>query len=113
VPAFRQYLRDYPNGQFVAEARAEIQKLNNPETPPHIVAQAKQEEQQLGLDRNGRLRVETQLSNLSFDPGAVDGDFDANTRRALRQFQRANSLPVTGFVSNNTGVLLLVSSILQ
>jgi peptidoglycan hydrolase-like protein with peptidoglycan-binding domain len=106
-------LRDFPNGQFVAEARAEIQKLNNPETPPHIVAQAKQEEQQLGLDRNGRLRVETQLSNLSFDPGAVDGDFDANTRRALRQFQRANSLPVTGFVSNNTGVLLLVSSILQ
>ena len=41
------------------------------------------------------------------DPGQVDGKFTKKTRKAIRQFQRARRLPVTGYVSRNTMVRLM------
>ena len=57
--------------------------------------------------------IERQLRALGLEPGAVDGRFDRDTRRALRRFQRANELPVTGFVTRSTIVRLLASAVAQ
>ena len=48
------------------------------------------------------------LAAQNLDVGKIDGAFDRQTRRALRQFQRARNLPVTGFVSQQTMVLLML-----
>ena len=37
----------------------------------------------------------------------ADGTFDADTRRAIRRFQRSRDLPVTGYVTQATMVHLL------
>jgi len=43
-------------------------------------------------------RVEKKLSKLGYKPGPRDMKFDANTRKAVRQFQRRANLDPTGFV---------------
>ncbi|MDJ0824569.1 MAG: peptidoglycan-binding domain-containing protein [Rhodobacter sp.] len=111
VLSYRQYLRQYPNGRFAQEARARIASLSNPETPPEVVAAAKQEEAQLGLNTFRRQLIEGQLRSLNLEPGRVDGKFTGETRRALRRFQRANNLAVTGYVTRNTIVRLLASAV--
>ena len=39
------------------------------------------------------------LKTLGFDPGAVDGQTGADTRRAVRAWQRARGLPADGYLS--------------
>jgi peptidoglycan hydrolase-like protein with peptidoglycan-binding domain len=43
----------------------------------------------------------------------VDGTFDADTRRALRNYQRDRGLPVTGFLNEPTLVRLLADTLGQ
>lgn len=113
LQAYRAYLRDFPDGRFAEEARARVASLSNPETPPEIVAAARDEEESLRLNTFRRQLIEGQLRALNLDPGAVDGNFDRDTRRALRRFQRAANLQVTGFVTRDTIVRLLASAISQ
>ncbi len=109
VQAYRRYLRDYPNGRFVDEARTRIAILTQPETPADVVEAARLEESRLGLDQVRRQMIERRLDTLELQPGRIDGVFNRDTRRALRRFQRANQLPVTGYVTRNTIVRLLAS----
>jgi peptidoglycan hydrolase-like protein with peptidoglycan-binding domain len=51
--------------------------------------------------------IERRLASLGTNPGAADGDFTRQTRRAIRQFQRSRNLPVTGFISQATMVQLM------
>ena len=39
------------------------------------------------------------LQRLNYAPGATDGKMSARTAEAIRQFERANDLPVTGEAS--------------
>ena len=111
LQSYQGYLNDYPNGRFAEEARARIQSLSQPETPPAVVLAAKQEEQRLNLSGITRSLIEGQLRKLNFDPGQVDGRFTDKTRRALRRFQRANNMAVTGYVTREVIVRLLASAI--
>ncbi len=86
--------------------------MTNPETPRDIVEAAQQAEARLGLNPVTRKLIELQLAKLDLEPGPVDGKFTRETRRALRKFQRANELPVTGFVTRND-VARLLSTALQ
>lgn len=43
--------------------------------------------------------VQQSLKQLSYDPGAVDGTFTAETERAIRNFEIDTNLPETGRVS--------------
>ena len=50
--------------------------------------------------------VQTRLAALGHDPGALDGILGPKTRRALKRFQEAEDLPVTGLVDADTLTVL-------
>jgi len=47
-------------------------------------------------------QAQTQLKLAGFDPGRMDGVFDARTSQAVRQYQVANALPVSGLLDGPT-----------
>jgi membrane-bound lytic murein transglycosylase B len=51
------------------------------------------------LSRDERIRFQTELAKLGFDPGAPDGVLGRRSRAALRQFQKAKGLPADGFAT--------------
>jgi peptidoglycan hydrolase-like protein with peptidoglycan-binding domain len=51
--------------------------------------------------------AQDQLKAAGFDPGGGTGRLDSQTREALRQYQRATGLPVTGQLDQSTRALLL------
>jgi peptidoglycan hydrolase-like protein with peptidoglycan-binding domain len=51
--------------------------------------------------------AESQLKVAGFDPGHIDGIFDEQTAAALRKYQAANGLPVTGLLDESTRRILL------
>jgi len=73
--------------------------------PQREAAQA--EERQLGLNDITRLLIEERLAQLGLEPGATDGNFDDDTRRAIRNFQRARDLAPTGYLSQDTVARML------
>ena len=46
--------------------------------------------------------VQRQLKGLGFNPGGVDGNYGAQTAAALRAYQQAYRLPVTGRLDDTT-----------
>jgi peptidoglycan hydrolase-like protein with peptidoglycan-binding domain len=46
-------------------------------------------------------------------PGAVDGAFDEDTRRAIRRYQDARKLRVSGYLDQATVVRLMADTILR
>lgn len=54
----------------------------------------------------GVRRVQQRLKDLGFDPRGVDGQFGANTSRAIADFQRSRRLPATGLLDEATGKAL-------
>ena len=39
------------------------------------------------------------LDQLGFEPGRIDGNFDEDTRLALRRYQKSRGLAVSGYMS--------------
>lgn len=116
--AYRAYLRDFPRGNFAAEAQARLAALENqpsvptvPEAPNPENPEAAQIEQALALNGLTARLVEQRLEASGLNTGAVDGTFDNQTRRAIRQFQDANGLPVTGYLDQGTVVMLLAGAL--
>jgi hypothetical protein len=101
--AYRRYLQRYPNGAFAEEAEARLDAL----TEDAGNAEARAEEQRVAGNAITRLLVENRLRAAGFDPGPIDGVFNNRTRRAIRQFQRAAGLEVSGYVTQHTMVRLL------
>jgi lytic murein transglycosylase len=55
--------------------------------------------QEAGLSRDERMELQQRLVTLGIDPGGVDGIFGANTRTALRRFQKAAGEIPDGFAT--------------
>jgi peptidoglycan DL-endopeptidase LytE len=55
-----------------------------------------------GVDREVIRDVQRQLKGLGFNPGAVDGNYGAQTAAALRAYQQAYRLPQTGQLDDVT-----------
>lgn len=104
--SYRVYLQRYPRGAFVEEARARLEELTRDDTDALIQA-AKAEEQRVAGNAIMRLLVENRLLTAGFNPGAADGQFTEDTRRAIRRFQAKSGLEVTGYVTQATMVRLL------
>jgi len=90
--AYQAYLNRYPNGYYAAEARSRIAALQPPEpqlTPEEVEAA-------LGLTRNQKRDIQRDLEVLSYYTSGIDGLFGPGSRGAIRAWQQANGLPVTG-----------------
>ena len=109
VQAYETFLRRHPNGYFSDVANNRIDELKQSQ-------KARTEQKALSaaeasLLKNGPLRliVEQRLTGLGFNAGKVDGTIDAQTRKALRQYQKSRGLSVTGFVDQITLARLLIN----
>ncbi len=108
---YRAYLRTYPDGAFAPAARDRIAALTQTDTDAELLDTARAEEAALGLNGITRTMIESRLDSLGLDPGGVDGQFDDETRRAVRRYQTARDLPATGYLSEQTVVRLLADSL--
>lgn len=110
VAAYRTYLRLYPEGLFRGNAEARIVALTTEDGGTALRQAARVGEEALNLNIQTRRLVEQRLADLGLEPGAVDGTFDNQTRRALRNYQRDHNLPVTGFLDETVLVRLLAET---
>lgn len=104
---FRDYLAAYPKGAFADDARQILDDLGA-SAEDQV---AKQAEDALGLNAGFRRMIEERLAALGLKPGRIDGELDADTRRAIRRYQAARGLPVSGYLNQQTVARLLVDSI--
>jgi peptidoglycan hydrolase-like protein with peptidoglycan-binding domain len=59
------------------------------------------------LDLASFKRLEQHLADAGFNPGPVDGKVDARTHAAVREYQKAKGLEVTGLLDAETQAALL------
>lgn len=111
LTSYQNYLAAYPKGAFAAEARQKVAELG--ETPDQEAARKRAEAQEAALNLSPTMRslVEQRLAALGLKPGPADGAFDGDTRRAIRRYQQARGLPVTGYLNQQTVARLLVDSL--
>jgi peptidoglycan hydrolase-like protein with peptidoglycan-binding domain len=110
---YRAYLADRPNGAFVEEARARIDYFANNSEQIALQDRAQSDEAALGLNAAARRLAEARLADLGLKPGAVDGTFDEDARRAIRRYQDARKLRVSGYLDQATVVRLMADTILR
>ena len=109
--AYQEYLLIYPDGAYAGPARerlAALQSRNTQQQQARVRGEAA--EDNLGLNDVTRRLVEARLSQLGLDPGAVDGRFDDDSRRALRRYQTERGLNATGYLDEGTLIRLLADS---
>lgn len=111
IDAYRAYLSDRPGGAFAREARARITELERASDEARTAARARAEEEALNLNPLARRLAETRLAQLGLFAGPPDGSFDAQTREAIRRFQQARGLRVSGYIDQQTVVRLLADGL--
>ncbi len=97
----RSYLDRYPRGDHALEARLRIEALRR-----DPVAIARRDEESLSLSQERRQQVQRGLALLGYDTRGIDGIFGDGTRRAIGQWQKANELDQTGYLTGNQIALL-------
>lgn len=96
--AYRAYLDQYPEGAFAAEAQAALAGLSaRPVVDP--LAEAEAVEAALGLSRAERQQIQRDLTLLDYSTRGIDGIFGPGTRGAIRDWQTAEGMSVTGFLT--------------
>ncbi|MDT0684411.1 peptidoglycan-binding domain-containing protein [Roseicyclus sp. F158] len=100
IPAYRAYLETFPEGAFNEEARSRIAALVEESSDGRREAEIA--EQALPLNPITRSLVEKRLDQLGLEPGQLDGQFDDDTRRAIRRFQRDRDIEITGYLTEET-----------
>ncbi|SHG72849.1 peptidoglycan-binding domain-containing protein [Marivita hallyeonensis] len=111
--AYRAYLAERPNGAFAEEAKERIAWLDRNSEQREIQARGQAEEAALGLNAAARRLAEARLAELGLEPGVVDGEFDDDARRAIRRYQDARDLRVSGYLDQATVVRLMADTILR
>lgn len=109
VTAYEAYLATHPEGEFAETARTRLTDLRPPAEPAPeptpepapVDTAARDAEAALGLPQITRVLIERRLLAEGYNPGALDGSFDADTRNAIAAYQQDRGLPVTGFVSQS------------
>lgn len=111
LKSYQDYLAAHPKGAFVEQARQKVAEMSV--TPDEAAALKRAEAQEAALNLSPMMRslIEQRLTGLGLKPGLPDGKFDDDTRRALRRYQQARGLPVTGYLNQQTVARLLVDSL--
>jgi peptidoglycan hydrolase-like protein with peptidoglycan-binding domain len=107
LAAYRQFLDQYPNGAFSNQARARIDQMAVNDEEIALIEKAKCEEEALRMSPAMMVLIERKLKAIGLKPGKQDGTFTKNTRTAIRNYQNARGLPVTGFITRRTVVRLM------
>ena len=107
MSAYRRYLRNYPKGNFAQDASNRIVQLGVAANGGAAQERAVAVENALNLNNVTRGLVQGRLRKLGFETGRNIGQFDSQTRRAIRQFQRSRNLEATGYLNQQAVVLLL------
>ncbi|WP_334194899.1 peptidoglycan-binding protein [Pararhodobacter sp.] len=113
IAAYDGYIRAFPQGAFVDQARTRIQQLSRPPEPEVDEGAARAEEDLMQLPQFTRVIIEQRLAMLGLEPGTPDGTFDRDTRRAIRRYQRRADLPVTGYLTQPIVARLLTEGFLN
>jgi len=113
VAAYQAYLAEFPRGAFAQQSADRIAELQRPTRPAPDLETARAEENALQLPRITRVLIEQRLAFTGFDPGRIDGEFDRDSRRAIRQYQRANGLTPTGYLTQDAVARLLAGGLLR
>ncbi|TMV93957.1 peptidoglycan-binding protein [Thioclava sp. BHET1] len=111
ISAYRDYLSSRDKPAFRAEAEARIAALRDASQDSAADAQAKANEDALGLPGVAKSLVEQRLQQMGLKPGKVDGVFTPETRRAIRRYQKAGGLTPTGYLDQATVAQLLSGAI--
>ena len=111
IGAYEEYLRLSNRGAFTDAAEARILELEEEERNAEERSAAARQEEALGLSPRTRQIVESRLDSLGLKPGQVDGEFDNDTRRAIRRYQAARDMEETGYLSEAVVVQLLADSV--
>jgi len=110
IAAYGQYLQRHPQGAYAQAASQRIRELRSALADQDTITAAQRAEQQVVANPITKLLVERRLSQLGLDPGVVDGNFDDNTRRAIRKYQSARNIQATGYVNQRTLVRMLAGN---
>lgn len=83
--AYQDYLRRYPGGMYVQQARERLDRMQ-------LVAARRDREQALGLSRGQRREVEELLARAGYYPGSINGKFGPDAREAIRRYRSDRGL---------------------
>jgi hypothetical protein len=100
--SYREYLAEWPNGAFADLARARVREFESEVTRRDERRDWEARERALGLTQRDLLSLEQRLAYLGYHPGGVDGRIDRSARVAIREYQGARRLEVTGYFDNPT-----------
>ncbi len=107
---YRAFLASFPDSEFAPTAQARLQQFEE-QAQREVAATnggAAAGEQALGLNLVNRTLVQARLRSLGYSVPSISGEFDADTREALAQFQREYGLEPTGFLNEATVRQLIV-----
>jgi uncharacterized caspase-like protein len=90
---YEAYLRRYPNGAFADLAKIRLDELKVAALQP---VAPKPEDQALVSDPGPLREVRERLYELNYDPGPLDGPLSDAARQAIREYEAANRLALTG-----------------
>lgn len=92
---------DLGSAEAIGPSNGEIEALSGsaPQSEADPFAALREGEEQIGLTRDRRRRVQLGLQLLGFDPRGIDGLFGPNTRSAISGWQQARGLSPTGFLT--------------
>lgn len=105
VRGYRSYLANHPNGAYRGNAERALARLGavvNPNNPPPTdgsTQTAASVEASIGLSRSQHIQIQRQLTAIGYPTGGADGLWGAKTRAAIGQWQKANKLSITGYVT--------------
>jgi peptidoglycan hydrolase-like protein with peptidoglycan-binding domain len=102
LSGYREYLAEWPDGAFADLARARVREMEGEETRRSARREYEARERALGLTQRDLLSLEQRLAYIGYHPGGVDGRIDREARAAIREYQSARRLEVTGYFDNPT-----------
>jgi len=92
--AYDIYLKRYPNGAHVGEARKAAADIRD---EPNRAARL--EEESLSLTRNQRREIQRDLSLLDYNTRGIDGIFGKGTRAAVGAWQNKNGFEASSYLT--------------
>lgn len=98
LAAYQSYLRQYPQGAYVAQARQQVQRLGGSVAKPAdpVVPGSGNA---ASLTKQQRVNVQKRLTNLGYSTSGTDGSFGPGTRRAIALWQRDRNYSQTGILT--------------